>query len=71
MSSRRFADDSIIDLRRDVPTTAEDVEVLGRLRRETPSWFSLSPAQFAAFIPEEALDRHPVMRPDARPFTLP
>lgn len=71
MSSRRSADDGGIDLRRDVPTSAEDVEVLGRLRRETPSWFSLSPAQLEALIPEGALDRHPVMRPDARPFTLP
>jgi hypothetical protein len=70
-SSRKSADDDVIDLRRDVPTTARDVEVLGRLRGETPSWFSLSPAQLEALIPEAALDRHPVIRPDARPFTLP
>lgn len=60
-----------LDLARDVPTTAEDVEVLRRLRRETPSWFSLTPAEVEALIPESALDRRPVMRPDARPFTLP
>jgi hypothetical protein len=71
MSSHKSADDGAIDLRRDVPTTAEDVEVLGRLRRETPSWFSLSPEQLEALIPEDALDHHPVMRPDARPFLLP
>jgi hypothetical protein len=71
MSSRRSADDGVLDLRRDVPTTADDIEVLRSLRRETPSWFLLSPAQLAALIPSEALDRRPVMRPDARPFTLP
>jgi hypothetical protein len=71
MSSPRLADDGVIDLRRDVPTTAEDVEVLRRLRRETPSWFLLSPPQLEALIPEGALDRRPAMPPDARPFTLP
>jgi hypothetical protein len=71
MSSPRFADDSAIDLPRDVPTTAEDIEVLRRLRRETPSWFSLSPAELEALVPEGALDRHPVTRPGAHPFTLP
>jgi hypothetical protein len=70
MSSPRFADQGLIDLGRDVPTTAEDVEVLGRLRRETSSWFSLSPAELDALVPDGALDRHPVMRSDARPFTL-
>ena len=74
MSSPRGADAGAIDLRRDVPTTAEDVEVLGRLRRETPTWFSLSPAEFEALVPQGALDRHPVMRPEARVYaalTLP
>lgn len=71
MSSPRSADERMLDLARDVPTTAEDVEILRRLRHETSSWFSLSPAQFEALVPEGALDRHPVMRPDARPFTLP
>lgn len=60
-----------IDLARDVPTTDEDVEVLRRLRRETPSWFSLTPVEFEALVPEGALDRRPAMRPNARPFTLP
>jgi hypothetical protein len=71
MNSPRFADEGVIDLPRDVPTTAEDVDVLRRLRRETLSWFSLSPAELEALVPEGALDRHPVMRSDARPFTLP
>jgi len=65
------ADVEAIDLARDVPTTAEDVSVLRRLRHETPSWFSLTPAELEALIPEGALDRRPAMRPTARPFTLP
>ena len=60
-----------LDLDRDVPTTAEDVEVLRRLRRETPSWLSLTPAEIEALIPDGALDHQPVTRADARPFTLP
>lgn len=64
-------DADAIDLARDVPTTAEDVTVLRRLRRETPSWFSLTPKEIEALIPEGALDRRPVTRPDAQPFTLP
>ena len=60
MRSHRFGDDGVLDLRRDVP-----------MRRETPSWFVLSPAQIEEPIPTEALDRHPAIRPDARPFTLP
>ena len=71
MNSRRLADDGIIDIQRDVPTTPEDVQALRRLRQETPSWFALSAAEFEAILPEGALDGHPVMRPDARPFTLP
>jgi hypothetical protein len=70
MSSHRSANKDAIDLQRDVPTTAEDVEVLRRLRREAPSWFLLSPVQLEALLPQEALDRRAVMRPDARPFTL-
>lgn len=71
MSSPGRSDSEAIDLLRDVPTSAEDVEVLRRLRRETPSWFSLTPTEIEALIPEGALDRRAVTRPDARPFTLP
>lgn len=71
MSSPRVADEGLIDLQRDVPTSAEDVEVLRRLRVTTPSWFSLSPAEFEALVPEGALDRRPPTRSDAHPFTLP
>jgi hypothetical protein len=71
MSSPKFADEGVIDIQRDVPTTPEDVEALRRLHRETPSWFSLSPAEFEALVPEGALERRPVMPRDARPFRLP
>jgi hypothetical protein len=66
-----LSDAHALDLARDVPTSAEDVAVLRRLRRETPSWFSLTPEEFEALIPEGALERRPATRPDARPFTLP
>jgi len=66
-----FADEGVIDIQRDVPTRPEDVEALRRLRRETPSWFSLSPAECDALFPKNALDRRAVMPRDARPFTLP
>lgn len=71
MSSPRSVDDRGLDLGRDVPTTAEDVEALRRSRREVPSWFFLSPSELEALIPEGALDRRPALRADARPFTLP
>jgi hypothetical protein len=71
MSSPAHSEKETLDLARDVPTTAEDVEVLRRLRRDTPSWFSLSPAELEALVPEGALDRRPPIRSDARPFTLP
>lgn len=71
MSSHEGDSGGLLDLERDVPTTAADVAVLRRLRREVPSWFSLTPAEFAALVPPGALDRRPATRPDARPFTLP
>lgn len=71
MSLPERSEPEAFDIARDVPTTAEDVEMLRRLRRETPSWFSLSPAEIEALIPEGALDRRPPMKPDARPFELP
>ena len=46
-----------LDLARDVPTTAEDIKVMSRLRRETPSWFSLTPVQLARRT-DGALDGH-------------
>ena len=70
MNSQRPFESEPIDLARDVPTTAEDIAVLRRLRLNTPSWLSLTPAQFEALVPDDALDRRPAMRPDATPFTL-
>jgi hypothetical protein len=71
MSSHERASDEPLDLARDVPTTPEDLAALRQLRREVPAWFSLTPAEFDALTPPGALDRRPVTRPDARPFTLP
>lgn len=71
MSSHELDDATPIDLASSVPTTAVDVAELLRLRREVPSWFSLTPAEFEALVPPGALDRRPVTKPDARPFTLP
>ena len=58
------------DLGRDVPTTADDVAALRRLRMETPGWFSLTPAELLALLPADALDRRPPMSDAARPFAL-
>lgn len=71
MSSPERASGGPLDLARDVPTTPLDVAALRQLRLETPVWFSLTPVEFEALIPPGALDRRPVTRPDARPFTLP
>ena len=71
MSSVERADEGLLDLGRDVPTTARDVAALRQLRREVASWFSLTPAECEALVPPGALDRRPVTSPDARPFTLP
>jgi len=71
MNSHERASGGPLDLARDVPTTLEDLAALRQLRREIPVWFSLTPAEFDALIPPGALDRRPVTRPDARPFTLP
>ena len=60
-----------LDLGRDVPTTAEDVAVLRRLRAETPGWFSLTPDELLAVLPSDALDHRPPTSASARPFVLP
>jgi hypothetical protein len=71
MNSPGRSESNPIDLSCDVTTTPEDVVVLRRLRRESPSWFSLTPAQLADIIPDDALDRRRVMNADAKPFELP
>jgi hypothetical protein len=58
------------DLGRDVPTTADDVAALRRLRSEVPGWFSLTPAELLALLPADALDRRPPISDNARPFVL-
>ena len=70
MNSHERDSQSPLDLERDVPTTADDIAALQRLRRDVPFWFSLTPAEFEALVPPGALDRRPVTRHDARPFTL-
>lgn len=71
MSSHERDSRGPLDLGRDVPTTAGDIDALRRLRREVPAWFSLTPAEFEALVPPGALDHRPVTSPNARPFTLP
>ena len=70
MRSSQHADNTL-DLARDVPTTSADIDALRRLRRETPSWFSLTPGEIAALLPKDALDQRPTTPPHATPFTLP
>jgi hypothetical protein len=71
MSSSETSDQHSIDLERDAPTTAADIAMLRRMRRETPTWFSLPAETIETLIPRDALDRRPATRADARPFTLP
>jgi hypothetical protein len=71
MNSLDHAKEGPLNLERDVPTTGNDVAALRRLRREIPSWLSLTPSEFDALVPPGALDRRPSTSPNARPFTLP
>jgi hypothetical protein len=64
------ADTDGFDLSVDLPTTAEDVAVLRRLRAETPGWFSLTVDELLALLPGDALDRRPPTSITARPFLL-
>ena len=65
------SDEDMLDLERHVPTTAEDIAVLRRLRSQAPSWFALTASELDALLPEEALDRRPTTADGARPFVLP
>jgi hypothetical protein len=58
------------DLERDHPVTAEDVRVLGDLRRRLPSWFSLTPDELEAMVPKGALERRAATPAAMPPFTL-
>jgi hypothetical protein len=46
-----------LNLDEDVSTTDEDIDVLGRLRRETLSWLALSSDGIDALLPADALDQ--------------
>jgi hypothetical protein len=71
VSSHRDSDGRNLDLDRDATTTPDDIETLRRVRRESASWFSLTPAEVEALLPDDALERRPPMPDDAEPFTLP
>lgn len=64
------ADTDGFNLDVDVPTTAEDVATLTRLRAETPGWFSLTVDELLALLPSEALERRPPTSAHAQPFVL-
>jgi len=70
MSSNGFSDRALLDLDRDLPTTAEDVRVLRTLRGQTPGWFELDYEEIAAMLPADALARRPPTPADRRPFSL-
>jgi hypothetical protein len=60
----------LLDLDRDLPTTADDVRVLRALARQVSTWFHLTPQEIEALIPAGVLERRPPI-PDGRPpFSL-
>jgi hypothetical protein len=71
VNSNERSDRQPLNLGEHVPTTAQDIDVLGRLQRETPSWLLLSSDEIDAMLPADALDRRMPTSPGARPFTLP
>ena len=71
MSSNERSERALFNLDEDVPTARVDVDALGRLRRDTPSWLSLSSEELEELLPAGALDRRPPTPSGARPFTLP
>ena len=71
MSSNEPSSRIALNLEADVPTTPADVEALRRLRRNTPSWLSLTPGELEELLPADALDRRPPTARWATPFELP
>ena len=59
-----------LDLDRDLPVTAADVEAQRRLRADLPSWFELNWTQIAEIVGSTALDRRPLAKDHWRPFSL-
>lgn len=60
-----------LDLESAVPTTPADIEALRRVKRDTPTWLLLTPAEIDALLPSDALDRRSVTAASATPFELP
>lgn len=65
-----MADERLLDLDRDLPVTAADVEAQRRLRADLPSWFELNWTQIADIVGPRALDRRPLAEDRWRPFSL-
>ena len=65
------SDDDMLDLERHVPTTAEDIVMLRRLRCDVRHWYLLSVAEIDAMLPVDALDRRLPTAAGARPVVLP
>jgi hypothetical protein len=62
--------EGLLNLDRDLPVTAEDVDALRRLRVEVPSWLSLDWKTLEAMVGPSALDRRPLARDEWPPFSL-
>ena len=60
----------LLDLDRDLPVTAADVEAQRRLRADLPSWFELTWTQIAEIVGTGALDRRPLAEDHWRPLSL-
>lgn len=69
MSSKRGC--NLLDLARDLPTSAEDVRVLEALRATSPSWLSLDQFPIDNAQAARALAARPTARAEWPPFTLP
>ena len=65
-----MAAERLLDLDRDLPVTAADVEAQRRLRADLPSWFALDWTQIVAITGPNALDRRPVAADHWCPFSL-
>jgi hypothetical protein len=70
VSSNNPSEPVLLDLERDVPTTADDVRALRELRRRTPPWLELGAEEIEALLPPGALERRPPTSPRRRPFSL-
>ncbi len=65
-----MAAERLLDLDRDLPMTAADVEAQRRLRADLPSWFALDWKQIADIVGPGALDRRPLAQDHWRPLSL-